>query len=78
MKDLTGELGYEARVLMLGCGNSGLSEVVRYHWMFEKRNLADNQMYDAGWKNIVNVDVRSSLLAPSQLKAMDSGPRGLC
>jgi hypothetical protein len=29
MRDLTGELGYEARVLMLGCGNSGLSEVVR-------------------------------------------------
>lgn len=34
--------GKEARILMLGCGNSMLGEV----------------MYDAGWKNIVNVDVR--------------------
>lgn len=33
--------GKEARILMLGCGNSRLGEV----------------MYDAGWKNIVNIDV---------------------
>jgi len=28
MKEITGELGYDARVLMLGCGNSALGEVV--------------------------------------------------
>nr|XP_031857942.1 uncharacterized protein CI109_006654 [Kwoniella shandongensis]KAA5525014.1 hypothetical protein CI109_006654 [Kwoniella shandongensis] len=32
--------GKEARILMLGCGNSGLSE----------------ELYDAGWTNIVNLD----------------------
>ena len=30
MKDVCGELGTSARILMLGCGNSGLSEVVSF------------------------------------------------
>lgn len=40
-EELTAEAGKDARILMLGCGNSRLSEV----------------MYDAGWHNIVNLDV---------------------
>lgn len=40
-EELTADLGKETRILMLGCGNSQLSEA----------------MYDAGWKNIVNIDV---------------------
>jgi hypothetical protein len=31
LEELTAELGRKARVLMLGCGNSRLSEVVRAH-----------------------------------------------
>ncbi|KAK1921522.1 S-adenosyl-L-methionine-dependent methyltransferase [Papiliotrema laurentii] len=46
MKELTGELGTSARVLMLGCGNSGLSEA----------------MYDAGYRNIVNLDYSSAVI----------------
>lgn len=42
-EELTADIdaGKDARILMLGCGNSALGEV----------------LYDAGWKNIVNIDV---------------------
>lgn len=46
LSDLLSQAGLEdptqARILMLGCGNSALGEV----------------MYDAGYKNVVNIDVR--------------------
>jgi hypothetical protein len=46
LSDLLSEAGLEdpkdARILMLGCGNSALGEV----------------MYDAGYRNVVNIDVR--------------------
>jgi hypothetical protein len=52
-----------ARVLMLGCGNSTLSEDVRLSILSYPHNpLHDcvvSQMYDDGYKNIVNVDVRA-------------------
>lgn len=38
--------GKDARILMLGCGNSQLSEV----------------MYDNGWKNIVNIDYSTACI----------------
>lgn len=57
-----------ARILMLGCGNSTLSEDVRF-WatlslatthrrIVYFRDIAP-QMYDDGYKNIVNIDVRT-------------------
>ncbi|CAD6582916.1 MAG: hypothetical protein TREMPRED_003416 [Tremellales sp. Tagirdzhanova-0007] len=39
--ELSEGAGTEIKILMLGCGNSALSEAV----------------YEAGWRNIVNVDV---------------------
>src|SRR5712691_5841765 len=56
------------RILMLGCGNSPLSEdVCSYHFVIIARHLRPaltnpgliSQMYDDGYKNIVNIDVRS-------------------
>ncbi|KAK8847341.1 hypothetical protein IAR55_005198 [Kwoniella newhampshirensis] len=38
--------GKDARILMLGCGNSGLSE----------------ELYDAGWTNIVNLDYSKTVI----------------
>ena len=56
-----------ARILILGCGNSTLSEDVcvlvinRVFISSKHRTLSWNiaQMYEDGYKNIVNVDVRS-------------------
>jgi hypothetical protein len=52
-----------ARVLMLGCGNSTLSEDVRLSILPCPHNpphdCVVSQMYDDGYKNIVNVDVRA-------------------
>ena len=49
------------RILMLGCGNSTLSEDVRPYYFIIALTLPGliAQMYDDGYKNIVNVDVRS-------------------
>jgi hypothetical protein len=47
---------------MLGCGNSTLSEDVRFIFTFYSPNSVMNQMYDDGYKNIVNVDVRAPVL----------------
>ena len=48
------------RILILGCGNSRLSEEVRcaYHHRTAASQLHNTQMYDDGYKNITNVDVR--------------------
>lgn len=46
MKELTGELGTSARVLMLGCGNSGLSEAVR------RGAHAEGSERDGYWKKL--------------------------
>lgn len=59
-----------ARILMLGCGNSTLSENVCSHSIIIARRLRPAltcpglfaQMYDDGYKNIINIDVRSSHL----------------
>jgi hypothetical protein len=56
-----------ARILILGCGNSTLSEDVCSHPIIIARRLRPAltcpglvpQMYDDGYKNVVNVDVRS-------------------
>ena len=53
-----------ARVLMLGCGNSTLSEDVRLsscHTIKAPSDCIVSQMYDDGYKNIVNVDVRAPI-----------------
>jgi len=49
------------RILMLGCGNSTLSEdVCPYCFIIALTHPGlITQMYDDGYKNIVNVDVRS-------------------
>jgi hypothetical protein len=49
------------RILMLGCGNSTLSEDVRRYYFIIPLTYPGliAQMYDDGYKNIVNVDVRS-------------------
>ena len=47
-----------ARILMLGCGNSTLSEDVRFILPCSQTPVTLSQMYDDGYKNIVNVDVR--------------------
>jgi len=48
------------RILMLGCGNSTLSEEVWPHYFIIAliHPGLTAQMYDDGYKNIVNVDVR--------------------
>ena len=60
-----------ARILILGCGNSTLSEDVcvlvinsvsissKHSALLEHAPTTIAQMYDDGYKNIVNVDVRS-------------------
>jgi hypothetical protein len=53
-----------ARILMLGCGNSTLSEDVRRYYTLPNRSSSNlpriiAQMYDDGYKNIVNIDVSS-------------------
>lgn len=49
-----------ARILMLGCGNSTLSEDVRCPSVSSKvLNRAGLQMYEDGYKHIINVDVRN-------------------
>jgi EEF1A lysine methyltransferase 4 len=53
-----------ARILILGCGNSTLSEDVCVLVSLLSTSLSEHalnitQMYDDGYKNIVNVDVRS-------------------
>jgi len=51
--------GKGARILMLGCGNSKLSEEVRRLLLGRLLHLQTAcQMYDDGYKNIVNTDVR--------------------
>ena len=51
------------RILILGCGNSTLSEDVGSYFYYFVIALTHPgliaQMYDDGYKNIVNVDVRS-------------------
>ena len=49
------------RILMLGCGNPTLSEDVCPHYFIIAPTYPrlNAQMYDDGYKNIVNVDVRS-------------------
>lgn len=82
LEELTATRGKETRILMLGCGNSGLSEIVSFTkypqrirpsgkpWFLRSflhcrpgKQLID-QMYDAGWHNIVNVDVSLSTISP--------------
>ncbi|ORX38853.1 S-adenosyl-L-methionine-dependent methyltransferase [Kockovaella imperatae] len=46
IREQTQDIGTSARVLMLGCGNSALSEA----------------MYEAGWKNIVNIDYSEKVI----------------
>jgi len=57
-----------ARILILGCGNSTLSEDVCCLFLlyvsflstpFSEHSRTNAQMYDDGYKNIVNTDVRS-------------------
>jgi hypothetical protein len=56
-----------ARILMLGCGNSTLSEDVSSQLLYNRAVTQTyapfpgpiGQMYDDGYKNIVNIDVRS-------------------
>ena len=49
-----------SRILMLGCGNSTLSQDVRApprpRW--PDSNIVLHQMYEDGYRNIVNTDVR--------------------
>ena len=50
-----------ARILVLGCGNSKLSEEVScsfHHQISASRYHTYMQMYDDGYKSITNVDVR--------------------
>jgi hypothetical protein len=52
---------------MLGCGNSTLSEDVRLnlaHLDLESVSHICLKMWDDGYRNIVNVDVRSHLFFP--------------
>lgn len=54
-----------ARILMLGCGNSKLSEDVRRAILSSPLSgLTGLQMYEDGYKQIVNVDVRKRLRVP--------------
>ncbi|KAL1406245.1 hypothetical protein Q8F55_007939 [Vanrija albida] len=58
-EELTADFGKDTRILMLGCGNSQLSEA----------------MYDAGWKNIVNIDFSTALI--EQMKVRHEGRPGM-
>jgi len=51
---------------MLGCGNSALGEAVSPALDMVSRLIS--QMYDAGWLDIVNIDVSFSKVAPPGLK----------
>lgn len=53
-EELTAETGKAARVLMLGCGNSELSEAVR----FPSQNST--------WHRLIGVDVRCRLVGYRQ------------
>ena len=62
-----------ARILMLGCGNSRLSEEVCYlchHQISTFRYHTYMQMYDDGYKSITNVDVRYLQRVPIQADSL--------
>jgi 2-polyprenyl-3-methyl-5-hydroxy-6-metoxy-1,4-benzoquinol methylase len=59
VRELTAELGTGARVLMLGCGNSLLSEV----------------LYDAGYTNIVNIDYSAVVIEQMKARHAESRPK---
>lgn len=68
MAEITGELGYAARILMLGCGNSGLSEVVRSLSLFDLYRRVDEvdvrcgiQEYSQSGRRLSSVDFVLSL-----------------
>ncbi|KAL0240466.1 hypothetical protein I308_106260 [Cryptococcus tetragattii IND107] len=52
------DTGKDARILMLGCGNSALGEV----------------LYDAGWKNIVNIDYSKIVIEQMQERHSEKRP----
>ncbi|KIR57496.1 hypothetical protein I314_06732 [Cryptococcus bacillisporus CA1873] len=52
------DIGKDARILMLGCGNSALGEV----------------LYDAGWKNIVNIDYSKIVIEQMQERHAEKRP----
>ncbi|EJT45104.1 hypothetical protein A1Q2_05153 [Trichosporon asahii var. asahii CBS 8904] len=60
-EELTADIkvGKDARILMLGCGNSQLSEV----------------MYDAGWTNIVNVDYSTACIEQMTQRHGEARPK---
>jgi hypothetical protein len=60
-EELTADIkvGKDARILMLGCGNSQLSEV----------------MYDAGWMNIVNVDYSTACIEQMTQRHGEARPK---
>ena len=49
-----------SRILMLGCGNSTLSQDVSAppHPQWPDSDIVLHQMYEDGYRNIVNTDVR--------------------
>ncbi|OXB33709.1 hypothetical protein J007_06636 [Cryptococcus neoformans] len=59
-EELTADIdaGKDARILMLGCGNSALGEV----------------LYDAGWKNIVNIDYSKIVIEQMQERHVEKRP----
>ncbi|KGB79114.2 hypothetical protein CNBG_4952 [Cryptococcus deuterogattii R265] len=59
-EELTADIdtGKDARILMLGCGNSALGEV----------------LYDAGWKNIVNIDYSKIVIEQMQERHAEKRP----
>ncbi|WVQ81672.1 hypothetical protein IAT38_003797 [Cryptococcus sp. DSM 104549] len=54
----SGGKGKDARILMLGCGNSALGEV----------------MYDAGWTNIVNLDYSKTVIEQMKERHAEKRP----
>lgn len=52
------DISKDARILMLGCGNSALGEV----------------LYDAGWKNIVNIDYSKIVIEQMQERHAEKRP----
>jgi hypothetical protein len=68
-----------SHIIMLGCGNSTLSEDVSFHVHLRKLNLPSckridsefTQMYDAGYTNIVNIDYSASCIAKMKSRTRD-------
>ena len=74
-----------ARILMLGCGNSTLSEDVCDQYAMalsyiERAFLTDyySKMYDDGYKNIVNIDYSGVVISRMKARHSDHRPEMEC